>query len=157
MKLSLTVCVIISVCHGISAQTVDVIDTTELMKIINEKSPKTKIINFWATWCKPCVQEIPYLETVNETGKADVVLVSLDFVQDLDVKVAAFINDYDITSRVCLLNNLDYNSWINRVDETWTGTIPATLIINSESGKRKFIQNPLYPGDLDHWLIELDN
>ena len=100
---------------------------------------------------------MPYLENMNHSGKADVILVSLDFMEDLDSKVSKFINDHGITSRVCLLDNLDYNSWINYVDQSWTGALPATLLINTKSGKRKFIENLLHPGELDELITEIDN
>ena len=138
------------------AQVIDVIDTPRLMEIINEKDPQTKIINFWATWCKPCVQELPYLEEINESGKAKVILVSLDFLEDLDTRVNAFISRYEMTSQLYLMNNVDYNSWIEKVDSTWTGAIPATLVLNTYSGKRKFIERQLRDGDLEPIINEIN-
>ncbi|HLF33974.1 MAG TPA: hypothetical protein VI583_07040, partial [Cyclobacteriaceae bacterium] len=64
---------------------------------------------------------------------------------------------HELTSRICIINNVDYNSWINKVDESWSGAIPATLVINSVSGKRKFIEQPLKEGDLDLYLNEVNN
>ena len=157
MKPIIILCILCGVIHVSTAQTIEVIDTTELIKIINEKSPRTKVINFWATWCRPCVEEMSYLENMNLSGKAEVILVSLDFMEDLNSKVAGFIAEHGITSRVCLLDNLNYNSWISMVDQTWTGALPATLLINTQSGKRKFIESLLHPGELDKLLTELDN
>ena len=157
MKQLFFLCVMCGMLKVSIAQKIEVIDTTELIKIINEKSPRTKVINFWATWCKPCIEELPYFENMTQSGRAEVILISLDFMEDLDSKVAHFINAHAISSRVCLLDNLDYNSWIGRVDRTWTGSIPATLLINTKSGKRKFIESHLHPGELDDIIKELDN
>ena len=139
------------------AQDVEVIDTAQLVRIINEKTPKTKVISFWATWCKPCVQELPYLEDVNVSGKAEVILVSVDFLEDIDEKVYKFIREHDLTSRICLLDNVNYNSWIDRVDKSWTGSIPATLVINTTNGKRKFLEKQIKEGELDDLIKEFNN
>jgi thiol-disulfide isomerase/thioredoxin len=139
------------------AQPVEVISSERLIEIIDEKSPMPRIISFWATWCRPCVEEIPYLEEIHMTGKAEVILVSLDFMDELDTKVYKFVTKHELTSRICIINNVDYNSWINKVDESWSGAIPATLVINSVSGKRKFIEQPLKDGDLDIYLNEVKN
>ena len=157
MRALFIICIFSGFFRVTAAQSIEVIDTTELLKIINEESPGTKVINFWATWCKPCVEEMPYFEDMNQSGKAEVILVSLDFEEDIDTKVSSFIANHGITSRVCLLNNLDYNSWINHVDRTWTGSIPATLLINPKSGKRRFVENILHPGELDDLVTQLDN
>lgn len=156
-KLSTLMCLFIIMECSVSAQSVEVIDTAQLIRIIHEQGNKTKVISFWATWCKPCVQELPYLEDMNISGKADVILVSLDFMEDLDTKVYKFVWEHGLTSRVCLLDNVDYNSWINSVDKTWTGAIPATLLINPVSGKRKFIEKQITKGDLDYLLSEINN
>ncbi len=139
------------------AQSIEVIDTAGLGKIIHEKDNKIHIINFWATWCKPCVQELPYFENVNNKANAEVILVSLDFLEDLDTKVKDFIVNHDILSRVCLLDNIDYNSWINHVDNSWSGAIPATLLINSNTGKKIFIERQLKDGELDNMIKVLDD
>ena len=105
-------------------------------------SPETPIvINFWATWCKPCVQELPYFEQLNKNflgAGVKVVMVSLDFKRELDTRVKPFVLKNNMTSEVLLLNEPDYNSWINRVDSSWSGAIPATVIISK--GKKDFFE-----------------
>ena len=138
-------------------QSIEVINSDQLVKIIDEHSPKTRIISFWATWCRPCVEELPLLEEMQMSGKAEVILVSLDFIEELDTRVNKFVTQHELTSRVCIIDNVDYNSWINRVDKNWSGAIPATLVINSDSGKRKLIEQPLKEGDLDLILNEIND
>ena len=157
IKIVLTNSLLILTVFLSKAQSVEVIDTSQLFKIISQPSQKPKIISFWATWCKPCVQEMPYLEDMNLSGKADVILISLDFLEDIDTKVAEFVSEHDLTSRVYLLDNIDYNSWIDKVDNSWSGAIPATLIIDSMSRKRKLIEGSILNGDLDMYINDFNN
>jgi thiol-disulfide isomerase/thioredoxin len=91
------------------------------------------VMNFWATWCKPCVQELPYFEELNKNYSASglkVVMVSLDFKRELESRLKPFVQKNNMASEVLLLNEHDYNSWINKVDSSWSGAIPATVIIS---------------------------
>jgi len=99
------------------------------------------VVNFWATWCKPCVQELPYFEELNKNYSAlgiKMVMVSLDFKRDLESRVKPFVQKNNMASEVLLLNEPDYNSWINRVDSSWSGAIPATVIISKN--KKEFFE-----------------
>src|SRR5436190_25226 len=106
------------------------------------QSPDVPIVmNFWATWCKPCVQELPYFEELNKNYSASglkVVMVSLDFKRELETRVKPFVQKNNMSSEVLLLNETDYNSWINRVDSSWSGAIPATVIVSK--GKKDFFE-----------------
>ena len=139
------------------AQSVEVIDVDDMESIIQERTGKTRVINFWATWCKPCIEELPYFEAVNQDPEFDdfeVVLISLDFVEDLDTKVNNYIKKKSITSTVKLLDNVDYNSWIDKVDPSWSGAIPATLVINNSINKRIFYEKQFAESELESVLTK---
>lgn len=95
---------------------------------------KTLIINFWATWCKPCIEELPYFEQVNQEFKdknVEVWLVNLDFNSAVEKVVKPFIEKRNIKSRVIHLTDTDPNEWIDKINKDWGGNIPATLIIKN--------------------------
>lgn len=139
-----------------SAQEVKVIKVGELETIINSKSEKIQVINFWATWCGPCVKELPYFEKagLELSDQIEVNLVTVDFVEDIE-KVKKFVDRKELKSNIYLIDNIDYNSWIDKVDERWSGAIPATLIINPSSGERRFIESELEEGQLEKLIREL--
>ncbi len=120
-----------------------VISFEELDARFQRKSDTLYIYNFWATWCKPCVKELPYFEKINEVyadKKVKMVLVSLDFVEQLDKKVLPFIKERQLKSEVLLLDAGDPNSWINKVSEDWSGSIPGTLMLHPSKDFRQFFE-----------------
>jgi thiol-disulfide isomerase/thioredoxin len=125
---------------------VEVYERFEDMAPLLEKDNDTLyIINFWATWCKPCIQELPYFEEVHEkykTEKIKVILVSLDFKKHMDKRVIPFIEKNNIQSKVVLLNDGKPTYWIDSVSEDWSGAIPATLFYNRD--KRIFKEQEFY-------------
>jgi thiol-disulfide isomerase/thioredoxin len=141
-----------------SGQQAPIIKLAELEEMITAKSEKIQVINFWATWCGPCVKELPMFESLTAAGRPDVTvtLVSLDL--DLDPnpeKVYKFIARKALKSQVLLLDEADPNAWINRIEKSWSGALPATLIINQKTGKRKFVGKELKEGELEKLLTEI--
>jgi thiol-disulfide isomerase/thioredoxin len=122
---------------------VKIIKFEDLRKMMNHVSDTTLVVHFWATWCKPCVEELPTYEKISKeysTKKIRFVMVSMDFPKDVTDKVIPFVTKNNIGSEVVLLNEPDYNAWIDDVDKEWSGTIPATLILNTTMRKRVFFE-----------------
>ncbi|MCF7569212.1 TlpA family protein disulfide reductase [Sabulilitoribacter arenilitoris] len=110
-------------------------------KFLSKKDDKIYVINFWATWCAPCIKELPYFEKLNETYKnknVEVILVSLDFSHLYEKKLKPFIKKKQLQSKVIALDDADMNSWIPKVNEKWSGSIPATVIYKND--ERKFFE-----------------
>ncbi len=114
------------------AQKVQVFQTFEDFKPLLEKSDdKIHVLNFWATWCKPCIAELPYFEALNKKyqgKKVEFTLVSLDFGTQLESQVIPFLEKRNIKSKVVLLDDPKSMVWIDLVDKSWSGAIPATMV-----------------------------
>ena len=133
------------------AQRVAVLKFPDLQKRLARASDTTYVVNFWATWCGPCVQEMPALEKVrvaNAGKKVKFVLVSLDYVAQLDKKVKPFVQKHGLKSEVLLLDETDPNTWLQKVDKQWSGSIPFTLIYNNQAKKRTTFEQPLTAAEL---------
>jgi len=101
------------------------------------------IYNFWATWCKPCVAELPYFEQLQAAyahQKLKVHLVSLDFPAQLKDKVIPFVLKRQLQCDVMLLDAGNPNEWIDRISPDWTGSIPATLFIHQPNNYRELFE-----------------
>lgn len=107
-------------------------------------------INFWATWCVPCVKEMPAIQQIEEKYKdapLKILLVSLDDPSRIETGLLPFIDKYNIKSEVVILDDPDFNSWIDKVDESWGGGIPASLIYSPKS--RNFYEQSFHFKELD--------
>ena len=130
-------------CKNNNGPKIDIITFDELYKTIDLNSDNTYVINFWATWCRPCVKELPYFEYVNDAyldKNVKVLLVSLDFPSQIESKIKPYIFTKKIKSKVLLLDDPDLKSWIPKVSDKWGGGIPATLIVNRSN--YNFYPNP---------------
>jgi len=108
-------------------------------KYLHLEDDKTYIVNFWATWCAPCVKELPEFEELYHNYKdqnVELLLISLDFPHQYESKLKPFMVKHDIQGKVLCLDDAAMNVWIPKVNDTWDGGLPATLIYNKD--KREF-------------------
>lgn len=136
----------------------EVYDFDGLSPLINKNDNKTHIVNFWATWCLPCIKELPYFEAINKkylSENVEVLLVSLDFPNQYEKKLKPYILEHNLKSKVVALNDTDMNSWIPKIDEEWTGAIPMTIIYNNK--ERKFYEQSFTYEQLEEELKQFIN
>lgn len=98
----------------------------------------TLVVNFWATSCPPCIKEMPYFMQLKENLEAEpvrVILVSLDMARDLEKRVVPFIDKHRIDAEVILLADQNYSAWTEKIDSSWYGALPATLVTNGKHRK----------------------
>jgi len=108
------------------------------------------VINFWATWCKPCIKELPYFELIGKryaSKKVKVTLVSLDLPTQIGEKLIPFIKKQHLENEVVLLDDVNANYWISQVDKEWSGAIPATLFY--KGNKRRFHEKSFTYNELE--------
>lgn len=133
------------------AQSVAVVKFPELQKRLARPTDTTYVVNFWATWCAPCIKELPSFEQLraaNAGKKVKVLLVSMDYASQLDKKVKPFVKQRGLKSEVLLLNESDPNSWMDKLDAKWSGALPFTLIINNKTKQRATFEQELTQAEL---------
>lgn len=119
------------------------------------KSDSVLVINFWATFCKPCIEEIPYFESIVKKykhKKVKLLLVSLDLKDEYPKNIKSFVTKNKYSSQVVWLNETNADYFCPKVDKAWSGGIPATLLINRKTGYRKFFEDELKPAEFESEL-----
>ena len=149
MKKILFTLLLISSVFSIQAQNFKKIKLADLEKVVSPKDDITYIINFWATWCRPCVKELPYFERLHTKYADQKVKVILIAVEDTEQKIKNFIKKKKIQAQVLLLDETKSDVWIPKVDKDWDGAIPVTLFINGKSGQRVFHQGDMTEAELN--------
>lgn len=122
-----------------------VMDYDDLKPLLELNNDTTYVINFWATWCLPCVKELPYfiqLDSVFHDEAFRLVLVSLDFKKDYLRKLQPFVRDRGLQEHVIVLEDNRSDYWINDIDRSWGGSIPATLVYKGK--KRAFFERTFH-------------
>ena len=111
-----------------------------------KKSDKPTIVNFWATFCKPCIAEIPHFQKIVKQYQKDSVqllLVSLDMNEMYPDKIKLFANKFKFTAPIVFLDETNADIFCPKIDESWSGAIPASLFINNKTGYRKFFEEEM--------------
>jgi len=119
----------------------------DLLKRIDRNNDTVYVLNFWATWCVPCVKELPAVDsfaTAHKNEKVKVLLVSLDFKDELNAKVIPFLQKNHYATECVLLDEVNGNDFINKIDKRWTGSIPATFFTFHNRRKIAFKKKSAY-------------
>jgi thiol-disulfide isomerase/thioredoxin len=111
-----------------------------------ENSDKPTVVNFWATFCKPCIAEIPHFQQLvrqYEKDSVQLLLVSLDMKEMYPERIKAFAGRFNFNAPIVFLDETNADIFCPRIDEKWSGAIPASLFINNQTGYRKFVEEEL--------------
>ncbi|MDX9903484.1 MAG: TlpA family protein disulfide reductase [Bacteroidales bacterium] len=142
---------------SLTAQEITRIGVTELDELLVNPTDELHVVNFWATWCPPCVTELPYFEKLSKEyeGKGvKFILISLDFPSQIESRLIPFLETNKITADVKVMTNIDYNSWIEKIDQGWQGNIPVTLFFNNAKEIRYFHPEELEEDKLRELIIK---
>jgi thiol-disulfide isomerase/thioredoxin len=149
--------VMLALCSVAGAQTVRLTNVQELKNRCKSGGDTVYIVNFWATWCKPCINELPYFEkfsTDHKSRPVKVLLVNVDVKSKRESSVKPFITRNRLKNEILFLNETAYQS---KIDKSWGGALPATLLVNSKTGRRKFHASALTYDELLKSYKEVTN
>jgi thiol-disulfide isomerase/thioredoxin len=120
--------------------TVKKINEAKLTELIKNRNGKVLLLNVWATWCPPCIEEFPDINELylNYSDKIDVVGLSLDYLKDVDKKVIPFLKKNEIKFTIAI-NDFDKDEELLKfLNPEWSGAIPVTFIYDSNGEQRFF-------------------
>ena len=142
---------------AVNSQTIPKWKIKDVVKSYSAKNDTTYVVNFWATFCKPCNEEIPDFIRLAEKykkQKVKLMLVSLDLPSYVAVRLPAFIKKNNYKTNHVWLNETDADIFCPMIDPKWSGAIPATIIVNNKTGFKKFTEDQISPEDFERYLNE---
>ena len=139
-----TVFILLLVCISLSSfsQEIKKIKIIDLEKTIKE-SKEPMIITFWATYCVPCLKEIPYFQDEAKSKKVELLLVSVDLQEAYPKQINSIAKKLKFTAPIKWLDETDADYFCPRIDSSWSGGLPSTLFINNATNYRKFIEDEI--------------
>ena len=129
----------------------------DVVSSYSAKNDTVYVVNFWATFCKPCNEEIPdFIRIVEKykSQKVKLLLVSLDLPSYVPVKLPAFIKKNNYKTNHVWLNETNADHFCPLIDAKWSGAIPSTIIVNNNTGYKKFVEDQMTAADFEKALKE---
>jgi len=115
------------------------INIAGLQEFISQHRGEVLVINVWATWCVPCVEEIPDLTTLTKEDHVRVVGISIDDPEDVPSKVIPFLKKHAVLYPVFVKAAGNDEAFINALNEKWTGAVPVTFVYDSTGKQRTML------------------
>ncbi|MBL0183317.1 MAG: TlpA family protein disulfide reductase [Chitinophagaceae bacterium] len=157
IKKFLSLFVLIAFVAVANAQTISKWKIEDVVRSYTKNNDTVYVVNFWATFCKPCIAEIPdFIQIVKkyEKQKVKLVLVSLDLPSYYPAKIAAFAKKNNYNTRVVWLNETNADHFCPVIDKKWSGSIPSTIVVNNKTGYRKFTEGEMGAADFEAMVKE---
>lgn len=106
----------------------------ETIKPILKPNGKPLLINFWATWCIPCVEEFPLLVELDKEykGKIDFITISIDDLAEIKRDVPKFLKSQNATMPAYLLHTRDENKVIGELSKEYGGGLPFSILYSTD-------------------------
>jgi thiol-disulfide isomerase/thioredoxin len=124
------------------ARVVEPINVKGLERLIHDRNGKILFLNVWATWCQPCVEEFPDLIRLHQTYRdsaVDFVAISVDYPDEIKSKILPFLDTLRVPFKVYVSDIRKQEDFINALDPSWSGAIPATFIFDENGNRRAFL------------------
>jgi thiol-disulfide isomerase/thioredoxin len=140
------------VLQNLHAQNIPAIKAAQLTDWKNAENDTLYVLNFWASWCAPCVAEIPSFLALHQkyaAQKVKVILVDCDFNRDLETKVKPFIQQKHLEGLVVHIAEKDPNTWVDLVSKEWSGALPGTLLVCKSRNVLQFYEKKFEDDELE--------
>jgi thiol-disulfide isomerase/thioredoxin len=121
---------------------VGLLDETSFKEALSENKGNVLVVNVWATWCVPCVEEMPdliKLADYYENKNVKIISISIDYHEEIESKILPFIKKYNLNFPVFVNNFENDEAFINFFNTEWSGAIPATFIYDKNGIQNEFL------------------
>lgn len=112
---------------------VEIINSSQISKLIRERHGKVLLLNIWASWCVPCREEFPELIKLQKqigNQNVEIAAISIDYSDELETKVIPFVNSQNLNFKTYIADISNDSELINMLNPQWNGALPATFVYN---------------------------
>lgn len=113
------------------------------------------IVNFWATWCIPCVKELPAFDIIHDLYKGmpvKVLLLSFDFKEQYPDRLESWVKKKKLHPEVAWFSESNPNEYIPKIAPEWEGALPATILINNKKHTKQVLGREITADELKQWV-----
>lgn len=117
------------------------LDEAGYRKLIATHRGKILLVDFWATWCSPCLEELPQLVRLHRRlgGRFQLVTISADEAEQ-QADALKLIVKFGVPPPAYIKRSGDNDAFIRAVDPTWSGALPALFLYDRQGRKvRSFV------------------
>ena len=136
--------------------TVELANSEDLKNLRRNNSGKLRLVNFWATWCGPCITEFPELVTINRMYRHrafEIVTVAANF-PDERKEVLAFLEKNQASTRNLLFGDTDKYKLMEAFDPGWNDALPYTMLISQTGEVLYKVQASVDPLELKRMIVK---
>ncbi|MDX5438666.1 MAG: TlpA family protein disulfide reductase, partial [Pontibacter sp.] len=136
--------------------TLEMIDEPALKALLQNDTDKVRLVNVWATWCGPCVQELPDFVDINRMYRNrdfEFITISADKPDKKDKALAA-LKKLEASNKNYLFNSEDKYKLIEAIDPEWQGALPYTLLIEPGGKVLYRKQGSIVPYEMKKAIVE---
>lgn len=141
--------------HKSYSQSAKLTEFSKIQNIYKSRNDTTYIVNFFTTWCTACKKQILLLDELSTKNlPIKVMFVSLDIPKDSFI-VRSYVNNFKLQSKSYLMNDLNYDSWMPKIESKWSGSVPFTIMYRGITSEKYWIEGKLNKDDLRKKLKEI--
>ncbi|MHA6248726.1 redoxin family protein [Pontibacter sp. CAU 1760] len=136
--------------------TLNTIDAAGLRALLQNDTDKTRLVNVWATWCGPCVQELPDFVDINRMYRNrdfELITISADKPDKKD-KALNVLKKLEASNTNYLFNSEDKYALIEAIDPEWQGALPYTLLIEPGGKVLYRKQGAIVPAEMKRKIVD---
>lgn len=125
----------VSETSALSVEAPTMVDAPAIQELVRAQQGRVVLLNFWATWCPPCLVEFPEIVALEKEFRSrglTVISVSADSPKRVESDLIPFLEKHPPSFPIYVMQTDDVDAFMHRIDPEWDGTLPTTFFIDRQ-------------------------